>query len=68
MVDCPAEKFESFTKAADLVVLFASSSATVERLFSQLKMIVETTKGQGLQDIIELRVMVRVNKPQFDCC
>jgi hypothetical protein len=57
-----SENYQYFTKAAELVVLFCTSSATVERLFSQLKYIVETTCGQGLQDIIELRGMARVNK------
>jgi hypothetical protein len=48
--------------AVDLVVLFSTSSATVERLFSQLKYIVEAVGGKGLQDMIELRAMARCNK------
>jgi hypothetical protein len=57
-----ADKLHSFTKAAELVVLHATSSCSVERLFSQLKLIIEATCGNSLQDNIELRAMVRVNK------
>jgi len=38
------------------------SSADVERLFSQLKLVIQQIGVMGLEQTIETRVMVRVNK------
>ena len=47
--------------AARLVVLVQTSSASVERVFSQVKFIVESIGVNALEDTIETRLMQRIN-------
>lgn len=54
-------KLTYFSIAARLVALVPISSASVERVFSQVKYIVETCGENGLQETIETRLMERVN-------
>ena len=55
-------KFTYFSKAARLVVLVQVSSAAVERIFSQVKYILEQIGDSALEENIECRMMERVNK------
>ena len=57
--DAPA--FVHWPVALRLVALVQPSSADVERLFSQLKLILEQIGVSGLEEGIETRLMVRVN-------
>ena len=57
--DAPA--FVHGPVALRLVALVQPSSADVERLFSQLKLILEQIGVSGLEEGIETRLMVRVN-------
>ena len=50
------------SKVVRLVVLIPITSAAVERVFSQVKFIIETIGENGLQETLELRLMERVNK------
>ena len=45
-----------------LVVLVQTSSASVERVFSQVKFIVEAIGERGLEETLETRLMCRINK------
>ena len=54
-------KFTYFSKAARLVVLVQVSSAAVERIFSQVKYILEQIGDSALEENIETRMMERVN-------
>ena len=45
-----------------LVPLIQTSSAFVERIFSQVQLITREIGEEGLRDNIETRVMKRVNK------
>jgi len=54
-------KFQYFAKAVRLVVLVQVSSAPVERIFSQMKYIIEQIQTSGLHDNIETRMMERMN-------
>jgi len=54
-------EFRFWTKALRLVALVQPSSAEVERLFSQLKLIVEQIGVRGLEEGYEARTMTRVN-------
>jgi hypothetical protein len=54
-----------FKVAVRLVVLIQVSSAAVERIFSQLKLILETTQQHTLHDAIELRLFERVNTKHY---
>ena len=56
-----AVKFNYFFTAARLVALVPISSASVERVFSQVKFIIETTGVRALEESLETRVMERVN-------
>jgi hypothetical protein len=56
-----SDKLPSFAKAARLVVLVQVSSASVERVFSQVKLLFDTIKEKGLQDNIEVRLYERLN-------
>ena len=50
-----------WSKALRLVALVQPSSAEVERLFSQLKLILEQVSVSGLEEFHEGRTMTRVN-------
>ena len=54
-------KFSFFQTAARLVALVPVTSASVERVFSQVKLIVETVWENALPETIETRLMERVN-------
>ena len=51
-----------FFTAARLVVLVPISSAAVERVFSQVKFIVETVGETVLEETLEAHPMERVNR------
>lgn len=55
------KKFNYFFTAARLVAIVPLSSASVERVFSQVKYIIETTGECVLEETLEARVMERVN-------
>ena len=55
------EQFNYFFTAARLVALVPISSAAVERVFSQVQFIIETTGVSALGESLEIRVMERVN-------
>ena len=55
------KKFRYFFTAARLVAIVPLSSASVERVFSQVKYIIETTGESVLEESLEARVMERVN-------
>jgi hypothetical protein len=57
-----ASAFKHWPTALRLIALVQPSSADVERLFSQLKLIIQQIGESGLEEGIETRVMVRVNK------
>lgn len=67
--------FQSLKLLAVLVVIIQISSASVERVFSQLKQVLETTQDSALKDVIVCRIMERINNrmrkkqlvPSFDC-
>ena len=59
---CYHKNFIYLSKVVRLVVLIPITSAAVERVFSQVKFIIETIGESGLQDTLELRLMERVNK------
>eukprot|EP00986_Skeletonema_menzelii_P015661 scaffold12347_cov63-Skeletonema_menzelii.AAC.1 len=48
--------------SARLVVIISIISTSVERVFSQVKFIIETIGERGIHETLELRVMERVNK------
>ena len=52
------EDFFSFTK----FVFAQVSSASVERIFSQLKLIIDTVGASALKDNLECRLFERINK------
>jgi hypothetical protein len=54
--------FHAFDKAVRVVALVQPSSASVERVFSQLKLILEEIGEVGLHDNIEARLMARCCK------
>jgi hypothetical protein len=58
-------RFTFFKEAVLLVVLVQVSSASVERVFSQLKLILESGGSECLNDMNELRVFERVNRKQY---
>jgi len=55
-------EFRLWTKALRLVALVQPSSAEVERLLSQLKLIVEQIGVGRLEERYEARTMTRVNQ------
>ena len=71
------EKFKALSTIVRLVALIQITSANVERVFSQLKLVLETTQDEALSDVIEARLMERINhrakekkgkpKPSLDC-
>lgn len=54
-------KLHYFFSAARLVAIVPLSSASVERVFSQVKFIIETVGENVLEETLEARVMERVN-------
>jgi hypothetical protein len=50
------------TVAVALVVLVQTSSAAVERVFSQLKLIIEACGQSSLADLLELRLFKRLDR------
>ena len=56
-----AVKSHYFFISARLVALVPISSAAVERVFSQVKFIIETTGVSALEESLETHVMERVN-------
>lgn len=54
-------KSHYFFSAARLVAIVPLSSASVERVFSQVKFIIETVGINVLEETLETRVMERVN-------
>ena len=57
-----ASKFNFFFTAARLIALVPVSSTSVERVFSQVKFIIETVCEGALEETLETRVMERVNR------
>ena len=57
--------FKYWSKAARLVALVQTSSARIERVFSQLKLILETIGFSALEKTVEGRLFTRVNKGQY---
>jgi hypothetical protein len=57
--------FKYWSKAARLVVLVQTSSARMERIFSQLKLIFEAIGYSAMEKTVEGRLLVRVNKGQY---
>jgi hypothetical protein len=55
------KKLTYFSLAARLVVLAPITSAAVERVFSQVKFIIQTTGESGLQETLSVRIMERTN-------
>ena len=55
------EQFNYFFTVARLVALVPISSVAVERVFSQVKFITETTGMSALEESLERRVMECVN-------
>ena len=55
------KKLPYFSQAARLVALVPITSAAVERIFSQVKFIIETTGEHGLQETLQVRLMERTN-------
>lgn len=56
-----ASKLHYFFTAARLVALVPLSSASVERAFSQVKLIIEAAGENVLEETLEIRVMERIN-------
>ena len=57
--------FKYWSKAARLVALVQTSSARIKRVFSQLKLILETIGFSALEKTVEGRLFTRVNKGQY---
>jgi hypothetical protein len=55
------DKFNAFSHALRLVALVQTSSASVERLFSVLKLIVESIGHSMLEETLETRLFVKYN-------
>ena len=55
-------KFTYLSMAARLVVLAQVSSASVERIFSQLKLIIDSVGVSALKDNLECRLFERINE------
>jgi hypothetical protein len=55
-------QFNYMTVAVALVVLVQTSSAAVERVFSQLKLIIEACGQRSLADLLELRLFKRLDR------
>jgi hypothetical protein len=55
------DRFDAFTKAARLIVLVQTSSASVERLFSRVKLIVDAVGESQLEETLKTRTFVQYN-------
>jgi hypothetical protein len=55
------DKFTSFSTALRLVALVQTSSASVERLFSVLKLVVDAIGNNMLEETLETRLFVKYN-------
>ena len=55
-------KLPYFFNAARLLALVPVSSAAAERVFSQMKLIIEAGGERVLEETLEARVMERVNR------
>ena len=55
------KKLNYFSQVARLVALVPITSVAVERIFSQVKFILETTGEHGLTETLEVRLMERTN-------
>ncbi len=60
------EKLQYMKEAVRLVVLVQVSSAAVERVFSRLRLILETTQEGVLHDAITIRLFEAVNSKYYD--
>ena len=58
-------RFTYFKDAVRLVVLVQVSSASVERVFSHLKRILESSQHEILHDILEIRMFERINSKYY---
>jgi hypothetical protein len=56
------EKFTYFKDAVRLVVLVQVSSASIERVFSRLRLILDMTQQHVLHDAVLLRLMLKINR------
>ena len=56
------DNLQYFGMTARIVVLVQMSSASVERVFSQVKLIVNSIGENALEDNLETRLVERVNK------
>ena len=56
------KSFKYFSTAVRLIVLFQTSSCFVERVFSQLKHIIETCGKKQLEELFFLRISRRMNR------
>ena len=57
-----APSFNYFFTAARLVALVPISSAAVERVFNQVKLIIDTIGQSCLEETLETHLMERTNK------
>ena len=55
-------KLPYFFLAARLIALIPISSAAAERVFSQVKYIVDAVGERGIEETLECRIMERVNR------
>ena len=56
------EKLKHFCAAVKLVVLIQTSSASVERVYSQLNFLCHILGDKTIRDNLELRALIRCNK------
>jgi hypothetical protein len=59
------DRFSAFAKAARLIVLIQTSSASVERLFSKLKLLVDAIGESQLEETVETRLFVQYNLVRY---
>ena len=57
-----ADKLPKLFTVARLIAIVHISSATVERVFSQVKFILDTICDNALEETLETRVMERCNR------
>ncbi len=58
-------RFTYFKDAVRLVVLVQVSSASIERVFSQLKKILESSQHEILHDILKIRMFERISRKYY---
>jgi hypothetical protein len=66
MVEIHREKLHHMKKAGRLVMLVQVSSAAVERAFSRLRLMLDTTQEGVLHDAITIRLFKAVNSKCYD--